>query len=119
MGRSDTEPRNAKTKAPESIEDDRAHLDSSATTSRAVTCHIGQLLERSAATSHQTSYGQELHSFINMFGIHSFDLPLTYYIKHLQSFLTLSCLRGSVGFIIPYLVVLDYLIIATSQFTFL
>ena len=50
-GRSDTEPRNVKTKALESIEDDRAHLDSSATTSRAVTCHIGQLLERSATTS--------------------------------------------------------------------
>ena len=48
---SDTEPQNAKTKALESIEDECAHLDSSATTSQAMTCHIGQLLERSATTT--------------------------------------------------------------------
>ena len=96
--RSDTKSRNAKTKAPESVEDEHAHLDTSATISRAATCHIGQSLERSAAT---TSTGHHTDSnFIRLsihFGIHSFDLPSTYHIKHLQLFFTPSCLRGSVG----------------------
>ena len=95
---SDIELQNAKTKALESIENEHAHSDSSVTTSRAVTCHIGRLLKRSAATTltgHPTD-SNIIHLSTN-FGILSFDFILYITANTYSHLLTLSCLRGSVG----------------------
>ena len=60
------------------------------------------------------------HSFINTMVHFHLILSFTYEDKHLQSFLlTLSCLRGSVGTSIPYLVVTAYLSVATSHHSYL
>jgi hypothetical protein len=61
-------------------------------------------------------YGHEIHSFINNMVYVYLNFILYLLDKHLQSILlTLLCLRGSVGYLIPYLVVTAYLSIATSH----
>ena len=69
---SDTEPRNAKTKPLESIEDERAHLDSATTISRGATSISGN--RSSAAPRPFTGHHTDSNSFVyQSFGIHSSD----------------------------------------------